>query len=162
MSTANQSACRCPVSITGPELFGLIWSWLIANRPGCRALITPGVVPRIRSDVNERIPDIGIRCGPIRSARTLDDPILLIEILSPSNEAKTRANVWAYATIPSVREIVLISSTSISAETFRRNEDGTWRPDPLLLRDGVDLTLESIGMAMPLQAAYRTSGVARS
>ena len=36
--------------------------------------------------------------------RSLADPLLLVEILSPSNEAKTRVNEWAYATIPSVRE----------------------------------------------------------
>ena len=142
------------------ELGSLIRNWLTANRPDCRVVTTPGVVPRIRSDVNERIPDLAVTCGPIRPARTLDDPILLIEILSPSNEAKTRANVWAYASIPSVHEIVLISSTSISAEIFRRNGDSTWPPDPLLLRSGAELGLESIGMAVSLKAVYRTSSLA--
>ena len=141
------------------ELGRQLANWLIAHRPECRVVTTPGVVPRIRSDVNERIPDLAVTCGPIRPARTLDDPILLIEILSPSNEAKTRANVWAYATIPSVHEIVLISSTSISAEIFRRNADGTWPPGPLFLRDGAELGLESIGMSVPLRDTYRTSSL---
>lgn len=162
----GEPVCMAPPSIDHGaiqnELGRLLGNWLAANRPDCRAIITPGVVPRIRSDVNERIPDLAVTCGPIRPARTLDDPILLIEILSPSNEAKTRANVWAYATIPSVREIVLISSISVSAEIFRRNADGTWPPDALLLRDGAELSLESIGMAIPLQAAYRTSSLAVS
>ena len=79
------------------ELGGVLGNWLAVNRPNCRVITTPSVVPRIRSDVNERIPDLAVTCGPVRPARTLDDPVLLIEILSPSNEAKTRANVWAYA-----------------------------------------------------------------
>lgn len=160
----GEPVCMSPPSVDHGgiqnELGSLIRNWLIAHRPDCRAIITPGVIPRIRSDVNERIPDLAVTCGPIRPVRTLDDPVLLIEILSPSNEAKTRANVWAYATIPSVHEIVLISSTSISAEIFRRNADGTWPPDPLLLKDGAELGLDSIGMVIPLQAAYRTSSLA--
>jgi Uma2 family endonuclease len=162
----GEPVCMSPPSIDHgaiqSELARLLGNWLTANRPDCRVITTPGVVPRVRSDVNERIPDLAVTCGPIRPARTLDDPILLIEILSPSNEAKTRANVWAYATIPSVREIVLISSTSVFAEIFRRNADNTWPPDPLFLRDGAELDLESIGMALPLQAAYRTSSLATS
>ena len=159
----GEPGCMSPPSIDHGaiqnELGRLLGNWLAANRPDCRVIITPGVVPRIRSDVNERIPDLAVICGPIRPARTLDNPMLLIEILSPSNEAKTRANVWAYASIPSVRDIVLISSTSVSAEIFQRNADGTWPPDPLFLRGGAELGFESIGMTIPLQAAYRTSSL---
>ena len=36
------------------------------------------------------------------ASRALADPVLLVEILSPSNQAESRANVWAYTTIPSV------------------------------------------------------------
>ena len=160
----GEPVCMSPPSIDHGaiqnELGSLIRNWLNANRPDCRVITTPGVIPRVRSDVNERIPDLAVTCGPIRPARALDDPILLIEILSPSNEAKTRANVWAYASIPSVHEIVLISSTSISAEIFRRNADGTWPPDPLFLKSSAELALESIGMNMLLQAAYGTSSLA--
>lgn len=160
----GEPVCMAPPSIDHgaiqSELGSLIRNWLAANRPGCRVITTPGVIPRIRSDVNERVPDLGVTRSPVRPARALDDPVLLIEILSPSNEAKTRRNVWAYATIPSVREIVLISGTSIAAEIFRRNADGTWPPDPLLLRHGAELELESIGMAIPLQTAYLTSSLA--
>lgn len=160
----GEPVCMAPPSIDHgaiqSELGSLIRNWLRANRPDRRVIVTPGVVPRVRSDVNERVPDLAVTCGPIRPARTLDDPILLIEILSPSNEAKTRANVWAYATIPSVHEIVLISSTSIGAEIFRRNPDGTWPPDPVLLHEGAELGLQSTGMTIPLRAAYLTSSLA--
>jgi len=65
--------------------------------------------------MNMRVPDIAVNCVPDeRGQRALPDPILIIEILSPSNERETRENVWAYATIPSLREILLVRSTEIA------------------------------------------------
>jgi Uma2 family endonuclease len=43
------------------------------------------------------------------------DPVLVIEIPSPSNEVETWANIWAYTTIPTVTEILIVSSTKIEA-----------------------------------------------
>ena len=60
----------------------------------------------------------------------LPDPVVLIEILSPSNEPKTRANIWAYTTIPTVAEIVVLRSTSVAAEVLRRQPDGEWPEQP--------------------------------
>ena len=161
----GEPVCMSPPSVDHGaiqgELARLISNGLMTHRPACRMIVTPGVIPRVRSDVNERVPDLGVVCGPFRSARTLDDPVLLIEILSPSNEAKTRSNVWAYASIPGVLEILLVSSTSIAAELFRRNADGDWPPAPLLLADGAELGLESIGITFLLRAAYRTSSLAK-
>lgn len=80
----------------------------------------------------------------------------LIEILFPSNQAETWANVWAYATIPSVQEILVLKTASIGAELLRRNQDGSWPRQPLAIETG-ELTLESIGLSIPLAAAYRTT-----
>ena len=43
------------------------------------------IVPGVRASRNRRVPDLGVTCAP-------PEPILLIEILSPSNEAETRTN----------------------------------------------------------------------
>lgn len=60
-------------------------------------LANPGVIRRLLSAHNVRIPDLGVTCAPLLSGQaTLPDPVLLIEILSPRNEAKTWSNVWAY------------------------------------------------------------------
>jgi hypothetical protein len=50
----------------------------------------------------------------------LTDPVLLIEILSPRNQAKTWTNVWAYTSIPSVREILILRGDRVAAELLRR------------------------------------------
>jgi Uma2 family endonuclease len=60
----------------------------------------------------------------------LPDLIVLIEVLSPGNTSDTWDNVWAYATIPSVREIVVVHSTRVLAELLRRGPDGHWPEEP--------------------------------
>ena len=125
----------------------------------CRVVTTPGVVPHMRSDRNMLVPDIGITCTPSSGSVAMPDPVALIEIVSPSNEAQTRANVWAYATIPTVAEIVLVSSVAIAAELLRRQPDGHWPLQPELLGPDDLLRLTSIGFAMKLRDAYRTAGL---
>ena len=116
--------------------------------------------PPRSSETNVRIPDLAVTCsGYDAEESALADPVLLIEILSPSNQAETWANVWAYATIPSVQEILILKTASIGAELLRRNQDGSWPNQPLSIATG-DLTLESIGFHVPLAAAYRTTRLA--
>lgn len=83
------------------------------------------------------------------------DPVLLVEILSPGNEADTRENIWAYTTIPSVREILVLSSTAVGAELLRREADANWPADPDMLGPADRLTLDSIGMSCLLAELYR-------
>jgi Uma2 family endonuclease len=90
----------------------------------------------------------------------LPDPVLLIEILSPSNEAETRANIWTYTTIPTVREILAVRSTRIEAELLRRRDDGSWPAEPDIIGPAADLSLVSINFAAPLAAFYRTTELA--
>jgi Uma2 family endonuclease len=125
--------------------------------PQCRVVIEPGVQPRVRADFNVRIPDLGITCTPLDpDGWLLRQPLVLIEILSPSNATKTWANVWAYTTIPSVAEILVLHTGRIGADLLQRNEGGDWPANPLTLGERDEVTLESIGFPMPLTAFYRT------
>ncbi len=126
----------------------------------CRVITAPGVIPRIRSISNERIPDLGITCTAPGGAKAIVDPVVLIEILSPSNEAQTRASVWAYTTIPSVVEIMLLSSTSVSGELWRRESDRAWADNPLLLDADGDVRLGGLGFAAPIRTFYATTSLA--
>jgi Uma2 family endonuclease len=76
------------------------------------------------------------------------------------DEAETRANVWTYATIPSVREILIVHSTRVEAELLRRGGDGVWPEQPATIRPTEMLDLTSLGFAAPLAALYRTTGLA--
>jgi Uma2 family endonuclease len=120
-----------------------------------RVVIEPGVVPRVRAEFNMRVPDIAVTRAPDDPAsRTLIEPILPVEVVSPSNEAATRAKVWAYATIPSVREILLVRSTRIAAELIRREPDGGWPANPSPIGEEDRLISECIGFECPLPAIY--------
>jgi len=140
-------------------LAGSIYGHLSNAGSSCSVVIAPGVIPRVWSDRNMLIPDIGITCAPATGAVAMPDPVTLIEILSPSNEAQTRANVWAFATIPTVAEIILVSSFEIAAEILRRGPDGNWPKQPEFVGTEGVLRIDSIGFEMKLREAFRTAGV---
>ena len=144
------------------EASGLIRDHLRAKQSPCVVLTTPGVIPRLQSDTNMRIPDLGVTCTPARPGDTaMRDPVLLIEVLSPSNHAETWMNVWSYTTIPSVREILVLRTASVGADLLRRQPDGSWPERQITVETG-DLTLESIGYTGPVAAFYRTTWLAES
>lgn len=143
------------------ELGRLIGNHLLEHGSPCSVVPTPGVIPRVRADINFRIPDLGVTCSDYQEEEyDLADPVLLVEILSPSNRAETWANVWAYTTLPSVQEILVMHSTRIGAELLRRNPDGSWPERSVPVNDG-DLELASIDFRVPLAALYRTTRLAR-
>ena len=141
------------------ELSYLLTEHLRSKGSPCRVVIAPGVVPSQRSDDNCLVPDIGVTAAPPAGARLLREPLLLVQILSPTNVSKTRANVRAYRTIPTVQEIAVVRSTALSGEILRRGPDGTWTDQPDRIDADGTLRLDSIGFAVPLRDAYRTSGL---
>jgi Uma2 family endonuclease len=141
------------------ELGRLLGNHLLATGSRCRVINAPGIVPRVRSSENFRVPDLGVTCAPPSQAVIVPEPVLLIEILSPGNEAKTRANIWTYTTIPSVQEILAVRSTRMEVELLRRQDDGSWPASPLLVRPPDALVLASIDLSVPVAEIYRTAGL---
>jgi Uma2 family endonuclease len=135
----------------------LLISHLDAAGSRCRVVVTPGVVPSLRSEENCLVPDLGITCAPPTGARLMHEPVVLIEILSPTNVSRTRANVRAYRTIPTIAEIVVLRSTLIAGEVLRRQPDGSWPEQPELIMADNMLRIDSIGFSEPLRSAYRTT-----
>jgi len=120
----------------------------------CIAVIAPGVLLGRKADRNYRIPDIGVTCSPLVPGEfALPNPILLIEILSPSNQQETWTNVWAYTTIPSVQEILIVRTATAGAQILRRGPDDSW-PDIPANVEGANLVLDSIGFQMKLADLY--------
>ena len=138
------------------ELARIIGNHLLATRSRCRLLVTPGVIPRVHANHNMRIPDLAVSCARQPPERPdLVDPLLIVEVLSPSNEAKTWSNVWAYTTIPSVREIVVLRTDTIAAEILHRAADGSWPAEPDSAEAGASLVFDSIALQTDLTALYR-------
>jgi Uma2 family endonuclease len=105
-------------------------------------------------------PDLSAVCGKAEFAEakfdtdTLLNPILLVEILSPSTEAYDRGRKAAmYQTIPSLQELLLIAQDTYKVELCRRESDGTWsRIDAAGLDASIEL--QSIGFTLRLSELY--------
>ena len=133
----------------------LIGNHLVAHRPNCRIVSNPGIKPLLRAHWNHRVPELGVTCTPNRAdVHNTPDPVLLIEVLSPSNAADTWSNIPLYATLPSVTEILIVDSTKVAAELLRRGRDGNWPQDPEPIAIGGVITLASIGLELPLAEVY--------
>jgi Uma2 family endonuclease len=140
------------------EAARLIGNHLVESRPTCRVVTEAGVQPKVRANLNVRVPDPAVtRTESDPADRLLRDPLIVIEILSPSNEAETWANVWGYVTISGVREVLVLHTADIRADLLRRGDDGAWPDDPVTLIAGDIVTLESIDFTVPLAAFYRTA-----
>jgi Uma2 family endonuclease len=125
----------------------------------CVALTNPGIVPAFQASRNFFIPDAAVTCSESDTdPAALHHPMLVVEILSPSNHAETWRNIRAYMLIASVREILVIHTTSVRAEVLLRAADGSWPDDVTAITEG-EFALASIGLNVPLSALYRRSGV---
>lgn len=155
-----------PASVTHgaiqANLTSLISRHLSAKKSPCNVFIAPGIATRIRADANMRVPDIGVTCTETEAGQiALPDPVLLIEIMSPSNKSATWDNVWAYASIPTVAEILIVQSTRIEAQLLRRDAEGAWPERPEQIDQGGRLILMSIGLNCTLKDVYAKTHLAK-
>lgn len=117
----------------------------------CRVL--PGSGQRIQRRRNRmRIPDLMVKCGS--SPRDATEPLLVAEVLSPSNTAIDLAERdMDYRSLPGLREILLIEQDR-PAVTIARRVGDLWRTDRVEGLDAV-LTLETVEADLPLSELYR-------
>jgi Uma2 family endonuclease len=90
----------------------------------CRGLVD-GLAVRVDADTVFE-PDILVRCGPPPAASTvdIDDPIIVVEVLSPSTSARDRTTKLAgYFRLPSVQHDLLVSGDEQRIVHHRRMTD---------------------------------------
>ena len=81
-------------------------------------------------------PDLTIVCG---MPELLDDefdnllnPVVIIEVLSPSTESYDRGNkFFTYQQIPSLKEYILVDSTASNIQTIVKKDNGLWQFDTI-------------------------------
>jgi len=143
----------------------------------CQQLASAAVSPRPSMRIVVRTPDLhhdsclgdvaislarrdwAVTCAPLAAGQAmLLDPVLLIGIPSPGNQANTWTNVRAYTSIASAREILILRADCIAAELLRRSPQGEWPGRPIVLTEG-DLVLESIDFRVALADLYTRTGL---
>ncbi|HLX58886.1 MAG TPA: Uma2 family endonuclease [Ktedonobacteraceae bacterium] len=101
-------------------------------------------------------PDVSVSCDP----RDLEDegdilyfPRVIIEVLSPSTEAKDRGKKFSYyRDCLSIREYVLISTQEQAIDIYRRQTDKLWTFHPFGPDDEVEL--KSLNIRFPIASVY--------
>jgi len=102
-------------------------------------------------------PDVSVVCEEPRFEDnvfdTLLNPIVVIEVLSPSTEAYDRGEKFAhYRQLTSLQEYILVAQDQIRVEHYRRQEK-QWIFTDFEKQDEV-LTLSSLQCELPLQDIY--------
>lgn len=103
-------------------------------------------------------PDLSVACGEPQfiggRQDVLANPVLIVEVLSPSTEGYDRGEKFArYQQISSLTDYVLVAQNKARVEHFARQPDGRWL---LTTAAGLDaaLILDTLGVTLPLAEVY--------
>ena len=124
---------------------------------GCRAY---------SSDLRVRVPETGLSTYPdvtvvggktVRAAdddRAVTNPLLLVEVTSPSTEEYDRGEkLRHYQRLPSVREVLLVSSREPHLMLYRRGAEDAWSASEA--RPGQTIEIASVGLRVAVDDVYR-------
>ena len=106
-----------------------------------------------------RYPDASVVCGEalfrkINGLDTLENPALLIEVLSPSSTDFDRGTKFEqYKSIPSLTEYLLVAQDRPHVARRTRLDDGSWIETILESLDA-SLRLDSVGIALTIREIY--------
>ncbi len=104
-------------------------------------------------------PDASVVCGELEYYEDRKDiitnPILIVEILSPSTSRYDKADKFMrYRQLDSFREYVLIQSTHPQIDVYSYQSDGTWSLKPYTNLENDIIQLTSIEVKIPMSAFY--------
>jgi Uma2 family endonuclease len=102
-----------------------------------------------------RYPDLVMSCDDRdqTAVQAIQFPKLIAEVLSAGTEARDRGEKFKeYRAIPSLEEYVLISSTQVNVEIYRRGEGRLWLYTAYQIGDMVPLA--NLGLELPIAQLY--------
>jgi Uma2 family endonuclease len=125
----------------------------LQSRRPCMVQVEAGIARPDRDDTCY-VADLAVTCTPPRRGdQLISDPVLIVEVLSPTTGMHDRqTNVADYRRIPSVEEILLIDSASVFAEALRREGD-RWITE-IVRGPQATLSLVSIGLTAAMSDLY--------
>lgn len=127
------------------------------RKKGCRVLPSEMKI-WVESNNKFYYPDVTVICETPKFYNkrndTIENPKLLIEVLSKVTEAKDRGEkFFAFQTLESLQEYVLVSQDKHLVETFTKQNDGSWR---YLATIGIEseVYFESVGERLKISEIY--------
>jgi len=145
-----------PHSLITSNVMGLLYIHL--SEKDCD--VYPGYLRiKIETTTLYTYPDAMVVCGPLsyvdNRRDTINNPLVIIEVLSPSTERYDRGKkAENYRTIPTLSEYLLISQDRLHVEHYRREAGNRWilldysTPDQ-------EVQLDSIGGSLPMAMIYK-------
>lgn len=103
-------------------------------------------------------PDLTVACGPMeyrgRGRVAITNPILVVEVLSPSTAAKDRGEKFQhYQQIESLQSYLLVSQDEARVEQFSRGENGHWDYTAVVRLEGI-LDIPALSVKLALSDIY--------
>jgi Uma2 family endonuclease len=151
MAGASPTHIRISVSVTrvlGNKLLGTSCE-PFAQDASVRVV---GLSPLLPNDYT--YPDVVVACDAEFEGSHLLNPVVIIEVLSPSTEIKDRTlKLDAYRKIPSLRDYLLVSQERRRVEHYHKLDDNEWRWR--IFDDANDeIALDAIGCTLKMSEIY--------
>lgn len=152
------------VSLSAPSLkHGLIaenvaFALRTRLRPSCRVLSQGNLVAADGSD-DTFVPDVTVFCGEaqlrkVRGADVLRNPVVLVEVLSPSTADYDHGRKWeSYRGIPSLQHYLLVAQDQPRVEWYTRHGEHFWHYAETIGVHG-EIRLEALDVVISLAEVY--------
>jgi Uma2 family endonuclease len=124
----------------------------------CRTFITDMKL-RVEAADAYFYPDVLVTCSAADATDPLikREPLLLVEVLSPSTAAYDRGDKFAaYRSLPSLREYLLVDTESRRCDLYRLGGDGLWVLHPF--EPGQAVQLDCVGLSRAAAALWDEVG----
>ena len=145
----------------------LVLNCVVALRTGLRGkkcrVFAESVQLRVERGRYYNYPDVAVTCDweDLEAKRTIESPVVLIEVLSKSTEARDRS--WKferYKALPSLRHYLLVSQKTSLVEWYRREENNLWS-FTAFTRFADEIYLPELDVTLRLQDIYEDTGLSQ-
>ena len=107
-----------------------------------------------RKGIDKPRPDLLVRCGKLQRQNFVTDPLIVVEVLSPSTMDFDRGDkLRFYKRLPTLTQIVLVYQDQMRIEQYQRTDIG-WEPE-VLTRPTQELVFPAFGQGLSLGEVYQ-------
>jgi Uma2 family endonuclease len=149
---AGRPVMMAPGSLPHTIIKGNVFRYLANRLAGkhCRAFVDGA---EVKGHKLSAIPDIVVACGRIDpTSPTLAEPVLIVEVLSPSTERDDTGRKWqGYCLISSLKHYLVVSQESRFVTVHTRTGASSF--EERIYQDGV-IDLPAIGASLSLDEIY--------
>lgn len=144
-----QSAPHTDLGVIAANLITALVSRFRAASRNC--VVEAGSALRVAGKDSVRVPDLLVRCGSRQSGQ--GQPILAVEVLSPSNSADEMADRRDDYALCGIREVLEVRQDRAAVRLFRFDGDARWQLINIIGLDSV-VELGSVGLSVPMAEIY--------